>query len=271
MPLLCPSRSQNSQRRDPCPCLSPAPRGWAGRSLAACSHGRRGGNKNIRSSPRVCGRGMKGPLQGRSRPVPGREVFIFPLRGSSVRGRVGGGKGKLRDGELVLTAVTSLCHLPASYVGKKAPRSCPPPWTTLGLGLGARTCCRDRSCPAPPGEGRAAGAGMRVGKAGDWSCQRGKKALLMPPSPQPGQGKDPSPRGSSTEPTGACLAQVVPPAPGSVTAHCPIPSRWGLLPCPHPSSSLEPAGFELPTHIKGHKFGLGLHKFDSINISFRRV
>lgn len=49
---------------------------------------------------------------------------------------------------------------------------------------------------------------MRVGKAGDWSCQWGKKALLMPPSPQPGQGKDPSPRGSSTEPTGACLAQV---------------------------------------------------------------
>lgn len=42
------------------------------------------------------------------------------------------------------------------------------------------------------------------------------------------------------------------------------------FPVPTPSS-LEPAGFELPTHIKGHKFGLGLHKFDSINISFRRV
>lgn len=52
---------------------------------------------------------------------------------------------------------------------------------------------------------------------------------------------------------------IVPSCPAGVSFTVPTPS------------SLEPAGFELPTHIKGHKFGLGLHKFDSINISFRRV
>lgn len=59
----------------------PAPWGWASCSHAACS-GQKGGNKNIRSSPCVCGRGMKGPLLGHSSPVPGRVqavAFIFPF------------------------------------------------------------------------------------------------------------------------------------------------------------------------------------------------
>lgn len=181
-----------------------------------------------------------------------------------MRGRVGGGMGKLRDGELVLTAVTMLCHLPASYVGKKAPRSCPPPLDNPWFGAWGKDLLQGLILPRAPRGGTGCRSGDEGGESRRLELSAGKKSSADAPQP-------PARAGQGPQPTGACLAQVVPPAPGSVTAHCPIPSRWGLLPCPHPSSSLEPAGFELPTHIKGHKFGLGLHKFDSINISFRRV
>lgn len=269
MPLLCPSRSQNSQRRDPCPRLSPAPRGWAGRSLAACSHGQQGGNKNIRSSPRVCGRGMKGPLQGRSRPVPGREVFIFPLRGSSVRGRVGGGKGKQRDRELVPTAVASSCHLPASYVGKTAPRSCPPlgnPW----FGAWGKDLLQGHILPRSPRGGTGCRSGEEGGESRRLELSAGKKSSADAPQPPARAGQGPQPpwlqHGAHR-----CLPGPGCRRPWGVSPLI-VPSRPAGVSCPVPTpSSLEPAGFELPTHIKGHKFGLGLHKFDSINISFRRV
>lgn len=111
---------------------------------------------------------------------------------------------------------------------------------------------------------------MRMGKSRRSEMSAGKKSSADAPQPQPGQGRDPRPCGSGVEPTGACLAQV---AAGSGECHRSLshPRPAGVS-CPVPTpSSLEPAGFELPTHIKGHKFGLGFHKFDSINISFRRV
>lgn len=59
-------------------------------------------------------------MAGQSQRESSRLLFIFPLQGSSVRGRVGGEKGKPWDEELVPTAVATypaFPHLPASYPG----------------------------------------------------------------------------------------------------------------------------------------------------------
>lgn len=201
MPLLCPTRSQNSQpkmgsavhRRDPCPCLPPTPRGWAGRSLAACSHGRRGGNKNIRSSPRVCGRGMKGPLQGRSRPVPGREVFYISSPREQRAGQGGwwegeaAGRGACADSRNQLVSSASILR------GQKSTQELPPPLDNPWFGAWGKDLLQGLILPRAPRGGTGCRSGDEGGESRRLELSAGKKSSADAPQPPARAGQGPQP------------------------------------------------------------------------------
>lgn len=141
-PLLCPSQVVEEQavsqaavpqaacslqcrspRAGTCAPGCPAPWGWAGHSHAACSPGQQGGNKNIRSSPCVCGKGMKGPLPGRGQPVPGQEQLVAFYISSPREQRAG--QGECWEGEAMGWGA---CAHSCSYISSLLPPASILPW-----------------------------------------------------------------------------------------------------------------------------------------------